>query len=133
MGVHLRTAAGRRRASWILILALLPTLTFLGHWPGQISIPGTDYYLAIPGSASAPSGDTSTSAHDHTRHCHADAASCSDVPAAAGVSFALMNETLALIVAGGLFVLLALRWWVPGEGFSPSPELEPPRAFARAG
>ncbi len=121
--------AGRRRASWILVLALLPTLTFFGHWPAELSIPGTGYYLALPGAAPASvEGD----GHDHSRHCHADAASCSDVPAAAGVSFALLNESLALFGAAGLFVLLALRWWKPGEGFTPSPELEPPRALIRA-
>jgi hypothetical protein len=102
----------------------LPALTFLGHWPEQISIPGTNYYLAIPGTADVES----TGAHDHSQHCHADAASCSDVPATAGVSFAIMNETLGLIGAGGIFVLLALRWWVPGEGFNPSPEVKPPRS-----
>ncbi|MCO5202116.1 MAG: hypothetical protein M9925_10485 [Chloroflexi bacterium] len=132
MGVRLTSPAGRRRASWILVLALLPTLTFFGHWPEQISLPGTGYYLAIPGSSPVAPDGTANGGHDHSSHCHADAATCSDVPATAGVSFAILNETVALFGAGGLFVLLALRWWVPGEGFTPSPELEPPRALAHA-
>ena len=52
--------------------------------------------------------------------------------ATAGVTFAILNECVALFGACGLFVLLALRWWKPGEGFTPSPELEPPRALIRA-
>jgi hypothetical protein len=132
VGVRFASPAGRRRASWILVLALLPTLTFFGHWPGQIPIPGTGYHLAIPGSSTAAPAGAANEGHDHASHCHADAATCSDVPATAGVSFAILNETLALFGAGGLFVLLALRWWVPGEGFTPSPELEPPRALAHA-
>ncbi|HML97851.1 MAG TPA: hypothetical protein PKD75_05175 [Tepidiformaceae bacterium] len=129
MGVRLSSVAGRRRASWLLVLALLPTLTFFGHWPAELSIPGTGYYLALPGAAPAPAGDDG---HDHSSHCHADASSCSDVPATAGVTFAILNECVALFGACGLFVLLALRWWKPGEGFTPSPELEPPRALIRA-
>lgn len=129
VGVRLSSVAGRRRASWLLVLALLPTLTFFGHWPAEISIPGTGYYLALPGAAPAPAGDDG---HDHSSHCHADASSCSDVPATAGVTFAILNECVALFGACGLFVLLALRWWKPGEGFTPSPELEPPRALIRA-
>jgi hypothetical protein len=132
VGVRLTSTVGRRAASWVLILALLPTLTFFGHWPQQVSIPGTNYYLAIPGSPAAASEGEASDGHDHSRHCHADAASCSDVPAASGVSFAVMNETLAFFGAGGLFVLLALRWWVPGEGFTPSPEIQPPRTLAAA-
>lgn len=132
MGVRLTSTVGRRAASWVLILALLPTLTFFGHWPEQIPIPGTGYYLAIPGSFPTVPDGAASDGHDHSSHCHADAASCSDVPATAGVSFAILNETLALFGAGGLFVLLALRWWVPGEGFTPAPEIQPPRTIAAA-
>lgn len=114
----------------MLILALLPTLTFFGHWPREVAIPGTGYYLAIPGSPAAAPGGSTAQGHDHSSHCHADAASCSDVPATAGVSFAILNETLAFFGAGGLFVLLALCWWVPGESFTPSPEIQPPRTLA---
>lgn len=118
--------AGRRRASWILAFALLPTLTFFGHWPAELPIPGTSYYLALPGAAPASPEDAG---HDHSSHCHADAASCSDVPATAGVTFAILNDVVALLGVSGLLVLLALRWWKPGQGFTPSPELEPPRAL----
>ncbi len=121
--------AGRRRASLILALALLPTLTFFGHWPAELPIPGTSYYLALPGAAPASPEDDG---HDHSSHCHADAASCSDVPATAGVTFAVLNDVVALLGVSGLLLLLALRWWKPGEGFTPSPELEPPRALSPA-
>jgi hypothetical protein len=121
--------AGRRRASFILAFALLPTLTFFGHWPAELPIPGTAYYLALPGAAPASGEDDG---HDHSRHCHADAGSCSDAPASAGVTFAILNEFVTLLGASGIFLLLALRWWNPGEGFTPSPELEPPRALSRA-
>jgi hypothetical protein len=130
VGVRLASPAGRRRASWILVLAILPTLTFFGHWPEQVSIPGTGYSFAIPGSFSTVADGATSGGHDHSSHCHADAASCSDVPATAGVSFALLNENLTLFGAGGLFVLLAVLWWVPGERFAPAPEIQPPRAVA---
>jgi len=121
VGVYIASAMVRRRFSWVLFLALLPSLSFFGHWPEQFAIPGTAYAIAIPGAAGG------AEAHDHASHCHAEAASCSDAPAAAGVSFALMNESLTLLVAGGVLVLLALRWWVPGEDHPLSPEPAPPR------
>lgn len=121
MGVYIASATVRSTFSWVLFLALLPSLSFFGHWPNEFAIPGTAYAIAIPGAAGG------TDAHDHASHCHAEAASCSDAPAAAGVSFALMNESLTLLVAGGVLVLLALRWCVPGEDHPLSPEPAPPR------
>jgi hypothetical protein len=120
----LSAAATRRRALW-LFLALLPMLTFAGHWPSQIDIPGTNFYLALPLASHAHVHD---SGEDHGRHCHANAASCSDVPAPAGAGFALLSETLALLGAAALMVVVATRVQRAPAGRELSPELKPPRS-----
>ncbi len=112
-----------------MALSLVPMLTFMGHWPAAVPIPGTNEYLSVPlaGHHSHAEDD----GHDHAQHCHGDSASCSDVPTLAGVGFALMNEWLAFVAAGHLLLALALQWWRPGTANALVPELQPPR-FALA-
>ncbi len=115
----------QRRAALWLLLALLPMLTFAGHWPSHIDIPGTNLYVTLPFASQAH--DHAGAGDDHGRHCHANAANCSDVPAAAGVSFALMNETIATLGVGALMVAIALASWQAPPALAISPELRPPK------
>ena len=99
----------------------------MGHWPSAVHIPGTDQYLSIPLAGHETHDDEHNDAHSHTQHCHGNAASCSDVPTFAGVSFAVMQEVLAVFTASALLWALALRWWEPRRPNAIVPELRPPR------
>lgn len=116
-----------QRVSILLLLSLLPMLTFMGHWPSAVDIPGTNQYLSIPLAGHQAHDDGHGEEHSHTQHCHGNSASCSDVPVFAGVSFALMAEALALSVAAGLVWAVAIRWWQPRRSNSLVPELQPPK------
>jgi len=132
--MRLSSARTRRRASWVLLAALLPMLTFMGHWPASLPIPGTDLYVSVPfaGAEQAHSHEAGAGAGagadeaSHEQHCHAGAAGCSDIPAAAGVSFGLMNQPVAFVI-GGLLLLMGVRWWQPRASTTISPVLQPPR------
>lgn len=116
-----------RRASWVLFLSMLPMVTFLGHWPADFEIPGTRYYVGMPFTGSHGHTHEANDKDDHSSHCHGDSASCSDVPAAAGVTFGLMNEAIALVAsAAALFaVAKAARTALRENVLSPEPQ--PPR------
>ncbi len=126
VGRTLTTWKNRRRISILLAISLLPMLTFMGHWPEAVPIPGTDEYLSIP-FAGRPLGDHHEEGGEHEQHCHGDAASCTDVPALAGVSVGLAQEFLAVFTAGGLLWMVALHWWRPRRSNAIVPELLPPR------
>lgn len=124
--VKLRTGSAptqRRMALW-LMLALLPMLTFFGHWPTHIDIPGTGLYLTVP--FAGPIQDDATE-HDHAQHCHGEASGCSKTPATAGVGFAIMNETIAALGAAALLVAVASRTRTLRAPRGVTPELPPPR------
>jgi len=121
--------------AWLLLLAILPTLTFLGHWPGlSVGIPGTDLFLGVPGQAQAHDEGTSESpGHDadgHAQHCHSGVATCSDVPFTGASAFALLQEAVAAIGAAGLLTLLVVAVWAPDRLRLPLPETPPPRLWA---
>ncbi|MEP7216200.1 MAG: hypothetical protein ABI782_08090 [Anaerolineaceae bacterium] len=73
---------------WLLVVAYLPAVTFLGHWPLSIDIPGTDVYVGLPLTASLHE-------HNHKDHCHADAGSCSDAPLTTSATVASLAQSLA--------------------------------------
>lgn len=105
---------------WLLLAAYLPALTFFGHWPLSIDIPGTSLYVGLPESGSS---------HEvgHESHCHASAGSSSDVPLTSPATVALLAECPLLIagdppligVAEGGVVWLAQACVTP---ISPPPE-----------
>ncbi len=117
-----------RRRSLVLLVALLPTLTFFGHWPAiQFTVPGTDLQIGLPGEGHDDGAGESSSGHDHTRHCHADLTSCSDVPFTGASAFALLIDTVAFLSAAALWTLTSCRWWLPTVQATVRPELAPPR------
>lgn len=104
-------------------------LTFMGHWPTSVAIPGTDLYVAVPFAGAEP-GHGEATHHDHAKHCHGDAASCTDAPAAAGVSIALVTGLVTLPVAGGLLSFALLVAALPLVAWSVAPDRRPPRPAA---
>ncbi len=117
--------------TWALLLALLPTLTFLGHWSLHVDVPGTNLYvLLIPGEPSEAhthDGAQQDSAQSHERHCHAGVASCSDIPFTGASPFALLNDSLAYLGAFGALTVLAVLFWRPRSSASVGPDLRPPK------
>lgn len=74
---------------WLLAAAYLPALTFFGHWPLAVDIPGTSLYVGLPTSAPKQG-------HSHEDHCHADAGSCSDAPVTSTATVAILADSLRL-------------------------------------
>ncbi len=138
-----RAASERLRwRSKLLLVAILPALTFFGHWPViTLHVPGAALDLTVPfvseETAHSASGDTtggptagsSSDAHEHAQHCHADAASCTDVPFTGASAFGLLNDTMAFLGAGALLMLMIATAWRPRQDAPVGPELRPPRAL----
>ena len=124
----LGTRRWQRVQKWALLTALLPSLTFMGHWTPHVDIPGTNLYIGFPEPNVAQShSGTSSAGHDHRSHCHADASSCTDVPFTGGSAFGLLAETAAFLggaLALGAAVVLA---WRPAGSVAVGPDLRPPR------
>ena len=112
--------------AWALLGALLPSLLYLGHWAFPVPIPGMDAYIALGMRAEH---EAQREEGGHERHCHGDA-SCTDVPPSPVNGFAVLNDTLGLLGAGGLLVLAAALAWQPATGPGKRPLVPPPRAFA---
>lgn len=108
----------------LLLLSLLPMVSFAGHWPTHIDIPGTDFYLTLPFAGPV---EESAGGHSHAEHCHEGAAGCSKTPSTAGVGFALMNESIMALGAGALLIAVAARTRRLGPDRGVLPELPPPR------
>lgn len=106
---------------WLLAAAYLPALTFFGHWPLSVDIPGTSLYVGLPEST------TQGAAHNHKDHCHADAGSCSDTPVTTAGTVALLAESLAIEDLDSPLIGMATGFaaWQPQAGVArllPPPE-----------
>ena len=121
--------ARQQHASWALFLALVPMLTFMGHWPRVLPIPGTDSFVYVPLAGASHEAEGH---HDHSKHCHGDAASCTDAPAAAGVTNLLMHALVSLPGVTAVLFLGLLATVPAPAGSTIAPELRPPRAIAAA-
>jgi hypothetical protein len=131
--VRLRRSAKRNGLAreWLLLIAILPSLTFLGHWEIDIPVSGTAWYVAFPGAHTADhhhdDGSGGGDHEEHDRHCHANFSSCADVPFTGASPFAVLAECVALLGAAGTLVLLAATAWQPGKLLDIIPEPRPPR------
>lgn len=108
---------------WLLVAAYLPALTFLGHWPLSVDIPGTSLYVGLPERPTQ-------GAQNHKDHCHADASSCSDTPVTTTGTVALLAESLAFEDLDSPLIGMAAGFaaWQPQAGVAPL--LPPPeRSF----
>lgn len=115
---------GRTTMAWGLLIALLPSLLYLGHWSLRIPLPRTDSYVAV-GALEPAHGHGEDG--EHGRHCHGDA-SCSDSPPAP------MLSAFALVAEAGLLAAAALTLrpvisieHVLGPQAVHGPEAPPPR------
>lgn len=123
-----------RFRSWALVVAILPTLTFLGHWTLHVDIPGTNLFvMVVPGQPEpvhTHDAGQQDDGHSHEQHCHAGVAACSDIPFTGASPFALLNDSLAYLGACGALTVLAVLFWRPGTSANVSPDLRPPRFLA---
>lgn len=137
-GPHARHAS--RARSWLLLVAIVPSLTFLGHWPElRVDIPGTNSYLVLPGGeADHASGHSHNDAggpaeeHQHEQHCHANVASCSDIPFTGVSAFAMLAAAVAFLAISGQLVLVSPRIWQPERALQVDPSTPPPKRVALA-
>ncbi len=92
-------AARSRRLALVLLVALLPTVSYFGHWPAlTLPIPGTAYVLTLPfsGEDAAPG--------DHAAHCHGESAGCTSGAGAGTIALALLAAAIALVLPAGPLV-----------------------------
>ena len=78
---------------WLLLAAYLPALTFFGHWPLSIDIPGTSLYVGLPQSGSS-------AVAGHESHCHAAAGSSSNVPPPVTPTVAVLADSQPMLANG---------------------------------
>jgi hypothetical protein len=105
-------------------------LTFMGHWPASLPLPGTNLYVSVPLAGVEHHADhDGGSEAELAQHCHGASVSCSDVPAAAGVSLAMLASDPAFLIASALLIALVYAAWRPGLARAVSPGRRPPRVF----
>ncbi len=124
--------------SKLLLLSLMPTLLFVGHWSLHLEIPGTDSYVGTrPAKAETtgahhhdgPSGDRSN--HDHEQHCHANASTCADAAAVPVAPVAHLAEAIAALGADSAW--REIRTEARSlTGWTGAPQFPPPRSNASA-
>lgn len=132
--------AAPRLAAMLLGVAYLPSLFFLGHFDLRIDVPGTGFFIGLPGAPASSDGHVHshgsapvTDSDNHAQHCHEAAATCSDIPLTTVSPVAHLAETVAFLGACCALVLIAARSWRPTGAISVIPDAPPPRlslAFA---
>ena len=129
-GIPFRT----QQVSWMLFVALLPTLLFFGHRPDvHVSLRGSGLTLTAPfighsrGGAEVTDTESGGTVAHHDQHCHANVGSCSDVPFTGISAFALLSESVSCIGRAGALVGLECSSWQPTAEATVPPRLRPPR------
>lgn len=115
-----------RTGSAVLFVALLPSLTFFGHWSLRVEIPGTGYYVGATPAADAHSSE----GHDHSKHCHENMATCSDVPFAGGATVALLQDQVSVLHLLGMAYRAPVAEAAAIDAGARRPDLQPPRLLA---
>ena len=75
----------------VLVIAVLPSALYLGHWP---FLPGYER------------SDSATQAQEHAGHCHVDPSRCSNGPGDGPVLPVLVDGSGFMLLAGGVLMLL---------------------------
>ncbi len=125
---------GLNFGSKLLLLSLLPTLLFVGHWSLHLEIPGTNSYVGTqPAKAETTSGhhhdgpSDDRSNHDHEQHCHANAATCADAAAVPVAPVAHLAEAIAALGADSAW--REIRTEARSlTGWTGAPQVPPPRS-----
>jgi hypothetical protein len=115
----------------LLLIAILPSLTFLGHWGLQFDIPGSRLYVVLMPAPPEHEHDPAEESK-HEQHCHANAASCTDVPFTGASPFALLQSSVEHLGAMALLIAFSVAVWRPGRSLTIGPELQPPQRMVRA-
>ena len=111
----------------LLLVAILPSLTFLGHFGISVDIPGTNSYVVlVPGGGHDDAHEGTT--HTHESHCHASVATCTDVPFAGASPFALLHNAIVFLGATAVMIGVSLNAWRPRRVTVISPLRRPPQA-----
>lgn len=80
-----------RAVALVLLIAFVPTLSFLGHWDeifgGLIARP-------VPAAVLLDAAAQRAEQAEHSRHCHTELASCSAQPLPAGLGLLATRDTL---------------------------------------
>jgi len=133
-----RSARVLNFGSKLLLLSLLPTLLFVGHWSLYVEIPGTNSYIGTPTAEAeatsthhhdGPPGDHSN--HDHEQHCHANAATCADAAAVPVAPVAHLAEAIAALGADSAWREISTEARRL-TGWADAPQFPPPRSNASA-
>ena len=131
----MRQLARIRRLGWLgfrprlqhclLLIAILPSWMFLGHFSVTLDIPFTDQYLVLV--PIAPHNDRGN-VQAHEDHCHANASTCTDIPFTGASPFTLARQSVAYFGAAALSLFaISVSWWRPTGVNSVAPDLQPPR------
>jgi hypothetical protein len=91
-GIFRRILADQVGIAAVLLLAFVPTLTFLGHWDEIFGSP--DVVAPLPISAVYDLTAQQAEQAEHAMHCHTNLGSCSAQPMPAGVGLLLTQEAL---------------------------------------
>lgn len=115
------TTGIKRRATTLmalaLVVALLPSLTYLGHWEQLVPPDAVTVY--------PPHQQERQSDAHHSDHCHDGASSCAEQPVLASTGLLLDGTEISGPTQPGLAVS-ALNERAPSS-FQPSPLTPPPR------
>ena len=104
-----------------MVIALAPSLLFLGHWSLEVPLPG-GWHAAL-GLQEASYGEGEAV---HAEHCHGES-SCSETQPLGLGGFALMGRALALLGAAALMFSTGTRSGLRLRGGVVAPEPMPPR------
>lgn len=120
----------------LMLLALLPMLTFMGHWPRiTVDLPGDSEFVLSPGSQHGSESIAHTHTGDgaseddghHGEHCHSGVATCTDIPFTGGVTVLNLQEAVLSI---GLSAAAFRASDLAGAALTSAaidPDLQPPR------
>lgn len=108
--------SGRKRflrvTSWlILVFALLPSITYFGHWPAM---------------AAGPHGHDDSSVSAHQAHCHGKVSSCAGSEAMVGTVWAGDDTGVLSLTSPDRYI--EIKQTVAAVEGEPSLVLQPPRA-----
>ncbi len=112
---------GRTLCALALLLALLPTLLFMGHSLRPGTMPIDSAAGVIDASATGPAH------HEHEQHCHEGLASCSDQPLTSGPGHFLLTDQPGAAAPLALATAARADALAPATSAPPPPE-PPPRA-----
>jgi len=125
MGVALAPWSSRqaRRYALLLLLAWLPTLTFVGHWEGLVA-PFTSAGMATAAHVHSPASD-----REHAQHCHSGFDECGGGASAVTTPAGAPIHAVASGPEGSATDLVLFDEHPP-RGFAATPPTPPPQATA---